>query len=275
MSPIGTCKLCGQTAPLCQSHIYPDFFIWSLEREKPAGQTGLPQRFSILKSSRSDVVDGERQRGQWEKIVGLKERLLCAPCENKFSKNEAYVRSLLYVPEAYPLRKRAIGTSALPPGTPVGKFVIDVKNVAGVDYTKLRLFQLSVLWRASVATGSFFKNVDLGPKHEPIVRALLIAGNPGLPTQYACAMIDLQHNGDGCEDFMPQPERLRDTGTNQWMYRITLGGYLYVFHVSSEPPPPEALFAAVKTVNEMTVTVSKAESVLQFWANTLGEAGKL
>lgn len=275
MTSTGPCRLCGQTAPLCHSHIFPDFFIWSLEREKVTGKTGQAQRFSILKSSRADVVDGERQRGRWENTVGLKEYLLCAACENRFSKNESYARNLLYVPIIYPLKKQVLGTSALPPGTSAGAYVIDVKNVTGVDYTKLRLFQLSVLWRASVAQGSFFQNVDLGPKHEPIIRALLLADNPGAPTQYTCPMIDLQHNGDGCEDFLPQPERLREEGSKQWMYRITLGGYLYVFYVSIEPPPPEALFASIQPTNEMTVTVSKAESVLQFWANTLGEAGKL
>jgi hypothetical protein len=246
-----------------------------LERTKPVGKSGQPQRFSILKSSRTDVVDGEKQRGYWEKIVGLKERLLCAACEGKFSKNESYVRNFLYAPGVSPLKKLTIGTSALSAGPAPQGIVLDVRNVTGVDYAKLRLFQLSVLWRASVATGSFFKNVDLGPKHEQIIRGWLLAENPGPDDRYVCPMVDLRHNGDGCEDFMPQPERFREEGSRQWSYRITLGGYLYVFHVSSQKPPSEAYFATVRSSNTMTVTISKAESILQFWANTLGDAGKL
>lgn len=94
---LDTCKLCGQNAPLCQSHVYPDFYIWSLERTKPTGRTGQLQRFSILKSSREGVVDGEKQRGYWERVVGLKERLLCVTCERKLSVYEDYVRNLLYI----------------------------------------------------------------------------------------------------------------------------------------------------------------------------------
>src|ERR1017187_3518312 len=91
-----SCMLCGGPGPLCESHIVPDFFVRSVERLQPTGAQGQYQPISFLKSSRPEERDGARQRGYWEKKVGLKERLLCWACEGKFQKNETYVRSLFY-----------------------------------------------------------------------------------------------------------------------------------------------------------------------------------
>lgn len=50
-------------------------------------------------------------------------------------------------------------------------------QIAEYDYTKLKLFFLSVLWRASVSSQPFFHRIDLGP-HEEQIRQALLNGDP-------------------------------------------------------------------------------------------------
>lgn len=52
------------------------------------------------------------------------------------------------------------------------------------DYAKLKLFALSILWRASVSSHHFFRKVTIGP-HEKHIRQMLLNGDPGHPDLYS------------------------------------------------------------------------------------------
>src|SRR5438309_8138673 len=104
------CRLCGGPGPLTQSHILPDFFIRSLERRVPTGQSGQTQPTSIMMSLRPEEEGGQRQRGYWEKQSGLHEALLCNVCEGRFSRYESYFRNFFYGNKPPPLTKLAVGT---------------------------------------------------------------------------------------------------------------------------------------------------------------------
>ncbi len=85
------------------------------------------------------------QRGYWEKVLGIKEYLLCGTCEQKFQVNETYVRDLLYGNLPPPLQKLLIGSTV---SLGVSEFKPDGllgARKATVDYKKLKLFQLSIL----------------------------------------------------------------------------------------------------------------------------------
>src|SRR5882757_3828152 len=106
---MGICKLCGATGDLKDSHIIPDFFIRSLEHELVTGKSGQTQPFSILLTNRPEVEGGAKQRGHWEKLLGMKEYLLCGVCAQKIGKYETYVRVLLYGNSPPPLKKIPLG----------------------------------------------------------------------------------------------------------------------------------------------------------------------
>ena len=80
-----------------------------------------------------------------------------------------------------------------------------------VDYTQLRLFYLSLLWRMSVSTHPYFKEVSLGP-HEEVLRRMLLEGRPGEPDQYGLLCVapvfEAQHLGD----WMMPPDSVRANG---------------------------------------------------------------
>jgi hypothetical protein len=274
MARQGQCKLCGSSGDLINSHVVPDFYIRNLERQQATGAGGQTQPFSTLMSTRPEVTGGAKQRGHWERQVGLKEYLMCAKCEGKLSVWEVYAREFLYGNAPPPLKKQALGVSYFAGAPPKMDELIDIRMLRGVDHAKLKLFQLSLIWRAGVAQGDFFKEINLGDKHGEIIRDLLDREDPGLVTQYPCAMNDLQYNGNGQEDFIEQPETVRDElGRN--IIKFAAGGYLYVTYISSHPAPVEALDVCVKPNGDMKVLVVSAERMLRFWSDALGKAGKL
>jgi len=268
----GSCKLCNKVEILKESHVIPDFYIHGLEHKLPTGSKGELQPFSIVLSADPEMEGGAMQRGYWEKILGIKEYLLCGACEQKFQRNESYVRDLLYGNAPPPLKKLSIGSSLnLGIAQPDFDGFLGAKKVI-VDYKKLKLFQLSLLWRAGIAKGSFFKNVDLGEFHSARLRELLHAENPGLDTDYACVMIDLQHNGNGYADWIEAPKRSKDGQVN---YQFIIGGYMYLFTVSKQKSRPSAQCCSVKSSGEIIILVVDAKKLIRSKAATLHRLGRL
>ena len=152
---IGNCALCQERAKICRSHIIPEW-----------GYTGVyddKHRFIAF-----DILNAIQSR---IKQMGERERLLCENCEVLLSLWEDYGRRVW---------DQEVGRwRELPSGGLIG---------VGLSYLKLRLFLLSVLWRADVAKGDIGENVSLGP-HSNVIRAMLLNRDPGPPTLYPCMMM--------------------------------------------------------------------------------------
>jgi hypothetical protein len=268
----GICKLCNRVEILKESHVIPDFYIRGLEYKSPTGSKRELQPFSIVLGADPEMEGGAKQRGYWKKILGIKEYLLCGACEQKFQTNESYIRNLLYGNTPSPLKKLSIGTSL---NLGIAQYdidgLLDAKKLI-VDYKKLKLFQLSLLWRAGIAKGSFFKNVDLGEFHSARLQKLLHTENPGLDTDYACVMIDLQHNGNGYADWIEAPKRSKNGQVN---YQFIVGGYMYLFTVSKQKSRPSAQCCSVKSSGEMIILVADAKKIIHSKAAVLHRLGRL
>lgn len=180
------CRLCGREGPLRHSHIVPDFFLEGVEDEIPKGPTGGLQRTHILLSARAEIKSGRKQRGQYEKSLGIKEYLLCGDCEEQFGRYEGYARALFYGTAPGRIRKR-MGL-----GTPVS--FEPARSELRVDYVLMKLFVLSLLWRASVAAGEFFRGVVLDADEENILAATLRTEAPGSGEFYPFGMTDLRYS---------------------------------------------------------------------------------
>ncbi len=193
------CRLCLQVRELRKSHIIPKF-IW-----RDSGLIGANKNFSV--TCVSDPRDSEFNRQD-----GFKERLLCAECEAKFGRLESYIKP------------RIVGAISKKVSRPPGHFVW-----AGWDYTKTKLFQLSLLWRMAISSLPIYSAVDLG-KHEEI-RKMLLAEDPGEPWRYGCIPVLLTHLGNPVSDIFSQPERFNFKGQNG--YRFIVAGMLWFILVSS------------------------------------------
>jgi hypothetical protein len=252
----------------------PDFYIRSLEALKNTGSQGVAQPHSFVGIARPDSKDGWMQRGYWEKRLGWKEWLLCDDCEKRFGVHEGKVVNFLYGGARAPLRKKTLGTIVVSPPPRAFPGLLEIREVQ-VDYRELKLFQMSLLWRAGVAKGEFFQNVDLGEKHERQLRQLLVNDDPGPEGAYPCAMYDLHSKQAEFEGFCQEPTPDRDEEQGQRLYKIIIGGYAFMYSVSTHSPNQLVLTYCAKPNGRMLLPVVNGDVFLQRCQMRLREAGKL
>jgi hypothetical protein len=144
-------SLCNKAGELRNSHILPEFLYKKLYDEK--------HRTLIISKEKNKVIQ-----------KGIRERLLCRDCETQFSRYEKYAKEVILRIPSFSRDKS-------------GK-ILYAENI---NYSLFKLFQLSILWRASIAKSPMFSQVSLGP-HEDIIREMLQTENPGTRYDYGCAM---------------------------------------------------------------------------------------
>lgn len=190
------CRLCLRESELRNSHVLPEFFYSPLYDEL--------HRTMLIPSNKK------------EKLIqkGVREYLLCQECETKLSRYEDYAVKVI---------------------RDIPNFIKDPRGGIvysnNVDYTTFKLFQLSILWRASVSSNLMFTNVNLG-KHEQKVRTMLAQEDPGKYTEYGCFIVIVPNPQKIDKIIMPpMPERL--FGHNG--YRFMTSNLFWYYVVSSHP----------------------------------------
>lgn len=144
------CKLCQQNKALCQSDIIPESAYGPLYDSK--------HRFFEF---------GNTQKKLRPLQKGLREPLLCKECEQRLNKYDRYFADVWYRDGLGPRYLRQ-----------------DLLTVKGIDYHRFKLFHMSVLWRAGVASRDEFREENLA-EHEENLRNLILADNAGHPNEYA------------------------------------------------------------------------------------------
>jgi hypothetical protein len=191
-----TCKLTGKEGPPVKAHIVPESFY-----ELPSQSDGpyqlitntpgkYPKKVPIGIYDNTIVTrDGEDRFGPWDNYA----------CELLLKRFDEFV-----------------------PINHENKII--AWQMCGTDYAMMKLFALSVLWRAHASSQPAFSKVDLGP-HEPKIRAHLLQENPGSEEEYSVCIV--RWIDDGFGPVVMDPFRERYEGVNY--YRIYCGRYvLYV-----------------------------------------------
>ena len=226
---ISICRLCLKEATLQNSHVIPKFFAEGVYYRFATGKSGASQPFMLPVNIDPKVKMGRMQKGFWEKKWGFQQKLLCEDCEKRVGALENYAKKLFYG-RSNPIRL---------------KLPILEDPFFQTDYRKLKLFQMSLLWRASEAKGLFFRAVDVGKKHSENLRQKLFEGDPGNEDEYPCAMARLiapkefgllrLRSGKTLEDMVFAPVAKRWQGKH--VYTFMMGGLVWIFAVSSTGPP--------------------------------------
>lgn len=143
---------------------------------------------------------------------GIYERLLCKKCEVKLAQWEGYARQVLY-------------------GENSSK--ISMANSNGfefiVDYTKFKLFQVSILWRIGISTRKEFSSINLGA-HEILLKKMLFEGIPGNTETYGCMLINSTKHTDITSNMI-QCMGMSEIGGVKCV-ALLLGGVFWIFFLS-------------------------------------------
>lgn len=148
---IGICAMCQQTKKFVDAHIIPRAFF---EFMRPPKLKSEP--FRVL-TNRKGEQNSISRTGIYDN------RLLCLDCEKRFHKYDDYGQMVL-------LRGVSSGTSRDKKGKVLGY------QVDGVDYKTLKIFFLSVLWRASKSLR--VPRLNLGDQYNTALRNIIMTENP-------------------------------------------------------------------------------------------------
>lgn len=204
------CALCRSDSELCSSHIVPEFFYRPIYDED---NRTLSLRY------------GETRAGIIQK--GQRERLLCRRCEDQFQRYEDYFARYWY---QKPAPARGVLGEAL--------------SLDDLDYPKLKLLLLSIVWRASVAKQKPFDSAHLGSKHEEAIRRMILDEEPGTKRDYpiiAGLLVDPKTH-KLWDNVMLLPLLLKVSG--HWAHRMVFGGVSWTVFVSNQKPPAETHWLA-------------------------------
>ena len=196
-----TCRLCKENRDLMKSHIFPEWLYTPLYDDN--------HQFFVL-STNENKKRGTRPKGIYEK-------LLCRECEQRFSKWEAYARGVFY---GHDPRLKIEDR-----GSPV--------VLSGLQYAPFKLFQMSLIWRASITNRPEMHKIDLGP-HAEKLRKMLIEETPGEIHEYGSILMLLPASFQKVmQQFLYPPECLPTKLDGHTAYRAAFGGLFWLFIVSN------------------------------------------
>lgn len=196
------CKFCDQNSKLIKSHIIPEAFFRRLRDESLP-----PKLFS------------EDQHPKRVPIGIYDEKILCQKCDSYFGTFDNYAQKIL---------------------TPnLEKFVkiIDGERVTAhilttFNYKLLKLFFISILWRASISESTFYRRIKLGPL-ESQAKNMLQLSNPGTVDEFGVILCHFDHE---LSRFILDPHTDRFSG-GIWYNRFYLGNFVAHIKTDSRPAP--------------------------------------
>ncbi len=201
------CKGCGEEKKLIKAHIIPKSFYMDLrgdENHLNVVPTDIEQR-----EGRSNIGDYDTE-------------ILCKECDLFISRYDDYGKRLLLdqVASFKELRKD-------------GKLYAYM--ISDYNYLYLKLFLLSILWRASISKRSFFKAIDIG-EHENQIKDLIFRCADDGNTTYGCTLSKFMPADIGSlERTIINPDCTKIDEINY--YRFWLGGYTSWIRVDTKQDP--------------------------------------
>jgi len=176
-----TCKLCGEEKKLIKSHIIPESFYRDAYIQN---QGCMVSKNDYSKRLPIGIYDKE---------------IVCDECEKTFQKWDDYGYEFFYK------ILTTSGKTIQKNGENIGLLFNKVK------YNELKLFLMSVLWRASVCGDDFFDQISLG-LFENILKENIISAHAGTSQEFAVLIFKFEMSN---YDILHPPFKARlDGGVN-------------------------------------------------------------
>ena len=233
----GICKLCREEAELRNSHIVPEFLYTPTYDEK----------------HRALSIEWERVRAEQK---GWRERLLCDACERQL--NDDYEKPMS---RDWPIPAR---------------MTIGNERLTGLDYETVKLFLLSVLWRAHVAARGEFANTSLGDIHGERMREMIRNRDPGAPDEYQVAGTVLVQPDSDIVFHSLVMGSMRTRMIGRHTHLMVFGGCAWMFVVSNMPMPDSSgiVLSPEGALEVEVIPVDRFEPLMGYLATRPGPVPK-
>lgn len=240
----GMCQLCLSEGTLAKrSHIFPDFFY---KKIMDGEKLYLVDPQKIIKEKPED--NRYLNTGDYDNSI------LCDHCENHISKFESYGRNIFY---GHSSNKFRASTSNQ------GKFI----NLKNLDYAKLKLFFLSIIWKSSVSKREFYKTVYLGHKHEEIMRKMILNSEPYDDSKYPICIVKLTDK-ENISRLISGFNKLKQDGI--FSYLLLIDGFLFWYKISSHKSSIFDTKFRIRSDGSLLVPVAPSEKSYDFIIKILG-----
>lgn len=229
------CNLCNQEKELIKkSHIIPEFFYRDsglYDENHKMNRIEVKKFISSKKSGR--VPTGDYEGG-----------ILCADCDNKLIGSlEDYGRKVLF---GGLINEEAIEGRNYRNTTDGAEFTV----LNNVDYTKFKLFLLSILWRASITKREIFKEVSLSDFDKEKLRLMLMTRNAGKINEYPVIFLSYLNDSQIPTDVIFQPIK----SATKDIITFLLGGFIFIYNITDNyNDTDEILETTITPENKMII----------------------
>ena len=226
----GTCRLCRKTKPLLKkSHIIPDFFY---EQAGLYNDKHQIQKFKIQKK-RLDHKATFIPTGVYEGGI------LCSDCDNILLGGlETYGRKVLF--GGLNEKEEIIVRNFKNPDDDLKYSIIE-----NVDYSKFKLFLLSILWRSEISENDIFKDVSFSKELSEHLRKNIFEGNPGKFNDFPIITMSYLRDPNVPSDLIGQP--IRSETSKEILVTYLLSGFIFIFVIDPN-------FTDFERINHITPT---------------------
>ena len=204
------CKFCGNESALIEAHIIPAGLFRRLRQGKKSLEMITNKAGEYTKKSPTGVYD---------------KTIVCSKCENIWQEWDNYAQLIL---ADKPLNGRVRYHN--------NKRICYIVN--NYEYRKLKLFFISMVWRASVSSQPFFSKVSLG-QFEDSAKKHIANNDPGDSEAFSVTLAKFNHP---LAKSILDPHADKYSGVNY--LRFYLAGYIAYIKVDHKPTPmPFSQFA--------------------------------
>ncbi len=207
----GICKLCLQEKLLLKkSHIIPDFMY--------RDGNIYHDDHTVHKIDFGQFLKGQFVSSGKQRSAEYEGNILCRECDSEIIQGyEDYAKRVIFGEK---LNIELIYS--------ISQDEVIVRNI---DYTKLKLFFLSVLWRASISSRPFFKEITIDYEKEEELREMILTGNPkGNMDNTMLFMVD-SGNNQKLKQYLGQPLRSKDKRSFLFVFPGILVYYFFDFKI--------------------------------------------
>jgi hypothetical protein len=201
------CKLCLNKTELCDSHIIPDFMYKDFYNQyNKIEKMYVEQPERVIRSS----------SGEYEV------NFLCKDCECLISKFETYAKIILTNFENDYSSDDGMSFSI--------NEMRNIYNIENVDYKKMKLFFISLLWRMSISQRDLFKIITLPEDLNEEMRKMLLTEVPGEVFKFPTIVVYFKNEKRIKKKIISSPVTYEDNG----FINIIIGYFLFSFLISSK-----------------------------------------